>query len=104
MDEWGDFVIKENVKKIKLALKLWHQNHTKNLLGRILLLKERFSLDCKGENLLLLEDEEEELHVLIAELFSLYRINISICWKQPRLIWLREGDANSKIFHGVISS
>jgi len=28
---WGDFVIKENVKKIKFALKLWHHNHTKNL-------------------------------------------------------------------------
>jgi len=70
---WGDFVIKENVKKIKFALKLWHHNHTKNLPEWILLLKERISLlDCKGENLLLLEDAVEELHCLTTELFYLY--------------------------------
>jgi len=64
-----------------LSLKLLHHNHTKNLRGRILLLKERISsLDCKGKNLLLLEDEVEELHGLAAKLFSLCRIN-TIIWR-----------------------
>lgn len=60
-------------------------------------------LDSKGENLLL-EDEVEELHVLIAKKNYLSHIDTSICWQQSRLTLLREGDANSKIFNGVISS
>jgi hypothetical protein len=38
------------------------------------------------------------------ELFSSSRMNSSICWQQLRLQWLREGDANSKFFHGIMSS
>jgi hypothetical protein len=46
----------------------------------------------------------EELHSLSDELHSLSRIHSSICWQQSRLNWLREGDPNSKIFHGTMSS
>jgi len=31
-------------------------------------------------------------------------MNSSICWQQSRLQWLRERDANSKFFHGIMSS
>lgn len=56
MEGWVVFVIKEKFKLIKSALKSWHQNHTKNLSGRISSLQERISLfDCKGGNVLLFE-------------------------------------------------
>ena len=58
----------------------------------------------KGETELLCEDEIEELHGLSEELFSLVRINSSICWQQSRERWLREGDTNSKYFHGIMSN
>jgi len=44
----------------------------------------------------LLDDEVEELHGLSEDLFSLSRINNSICWQQSRAQWLGEGDANTK--------
>jgi len=44
------------------------------------------------------------LHGLSEELFSLVRINSSICWQQSRAQWLREEDANSKYFHGIMSN
>ena len=32
------------------------------------------------------------------------RVNTSISWQQSHLLWLREGDANSKYFHSVLSN
>lgn len=61
-------------------------------------------IEEKAETVVLSEEEIEELHGLSEELFSISRINSSICWQQSRLQWLREGDANSKFFHSIISS
>jgi len=61
-------------------------------------------LDEKGEVSTLGEDEVEELHGLSEELHSLSMIHYSICWQQSRINWLREGDVNSKYFHGTMSS
>jgi exonuclease III len=105
VDGWGGYVLKEKFKLIKLALREWHQRHTQNLPAKILSLKDQISaLDLKGESDLLLDFEVEELHGLSENLFSLSRVNSSICWQQSRMQWLREGDANSKFFHGIMSN
>jgi hypothetical protein len=61
-------------------------------------------LDTKAEATTLIEEEEEELHDLAVNLHSLARAQNSINWQKSRLNWLKEGDANSKFFHGYMSS
>jgi hypothetical protein len=90
---------------IKVAIREWHQEHTHNIPGKILKIKNRISaLDEKGELSSLTEEEVKDLHGLSFELHSLSRMHSSICWQQSLLNWIREGDANSKFFHGTMSS
>lgn len=86
LEGWGGFVLREKLKLIKLALKEWHRRHSQNLPARITLLKDRIeAFEVKAESLDLLMEEIEEMHGFSEELFSLSRINSSICWQQSRL-------------------
>lgn len=50
MDGRG-FVVKEKLKFIKNSLKVWHQNHTQNLDGKVKIMKDLIScIDGKGED------------------------------------------------------
>jgi len=105
VDGWGRYILKEKLKQIKVDLKEWHLNHSHNLPGKINSLKNQIDvLDFKGEVDVLSEEKVNVLHELSSELHSLSKANASISWKQSLLLWLREGDANSKYFHAIMSS
>ncbi|MCI14789.1 endonuclease/exonuclease/phosphatase family protein [Trifolium medium] len=86
-----------------MALKEWHDSHVRNLPGRIDNLKARLSvLDGRVEEEVSTADEVAELRGITSDIHSLSHVNTSICWQQSRVLWLREGDANSKYFHSPV--
>lgn len=81
MDGWGGYVLKQKLKMIKFCLKAWHQQHSKNLDGKILDVKNQISsLDIKGEEVVLQDDEIKELHDVSANLHSMARVQTSMNW------------------------
>ena len=76
-----------------------------NIEGKIFEVKNRLSfLDTKGEEAELVEEETRELHDLSINLHSLSRVHTSMNWQKARMNWVKEGDANSKFFHNIMSS
>ncbi|GAU32797.1 hypothetical protein TSUD_152460 [Trifolium subterraneum] len=73
--------------------------------GRLKEIQEkRKVLESKGESEELLESEREELLFLSSQVFSLSKMSCINQWQKFRLIWLKDEDANSKIFHGMMTS
>jgi len=102
---WGGYVLKCKLKLMKASLKEWHQNHSQNLDGQLLEVKNCIEhLDAKAKGTVLLEAEMEELHDLSVNMHSLARAQNSISWQKSRSHWIKEGDANTKNFHGHMST
>ena len=83
----------------------WHSTHAKNITGRVDSLKVRLSdFDAKGADGELSVEEIDEMRGITHDIHSLSHVNTSFSWKQSRLLWLKDEDANSKYFHSVLSS
>jgi len=86
LDGEGGHVVKMKLKMIKFCLKEWHQQHTKNIDGKILVAKNRLSsLDAKGD-----EAEVKETRELSVQLHSLSRVNTSMNWQKARMNLIEE--------------
>jgi hypothetical protein len=77
---WGGFLLKEKLCLIKGSLQEWHQHHSRNVEGGMKAVKDIISsLDSKAEETVLLEEEEEEkLHELSVNRYSLARVHSNI--------------------------
>jgi len=102
---WSGFVLKEKLKLLKEQLRCWHSNHTLNIDSKVRNAKIRVAaLDVIGEDSDLSFGEEAELHDLATDIMAFSNLQASMSWQKSRVTWLKEGDAKSKFFHGIMSS
>lgn len=108
MEGYGDrrlegFVLKEKLKGIKSKLKVWNKDHFGNLDAKIQEAKDEIhKIDLKGESEVLIEEETNLRRICVSKVHTFTSRKCSLLWQQSRMQWLKEGDANSKLFHRCI--
>ncbi|GLT88308.1 hypothetical protein SLE2022_063410 [Rubroshorea leprosula] len=102
---WGGFVLKEKLKLLKNSMKDWSRNHAQVVEKQIEEAKETIAkLDCKGEIQQLSEEEDILKRDLMLTLWENIQTKEEMARQKSRMMWMKEGDANTSFFHRCIKN
>jgi hypothetical protein len=105
VEGWMGFVLKEKLKSLKPILRNWHKVEFGGMKARIDdLVVDIKDLDVRGELVGLSPMEVDLRKEKFVSLWHLLRNKEAIMFQRSRSRWLKEGDANSKFFHGCVKA
>lgn len=100
---WGAYVLKEKLKSLKQKLKEWHRAYCGNLDKQILDAKkdlERWDLKTEEDQL---NEKVDARRECMASHHRLSPMRCPALWQKARVRWLKDGEANTRFFHGYIN-
>ncbi|MCH86627.1 LINE-1 reverse transcriptase like, partial [Trifolium medium] len=105
IEGWMGFVLKEKLKALKKFLRDWHKLEYGGSGARIEeLVVEIRDLDMRGEEEGLSTQEVVSRKEKFRDLWKLLKNKEALMFQRSRSKWLKEGDANTKFFHGSVKS